>query len=97
LGEAEIATVALEPADRVLFYTEGHNLAGEPFGETRLADLVVRESLAGQSAAETTRRLGHAILAHQDAKPRDDATMVFLEWPGPPGELARRGGRDTRP
>jgi phosphoserine phosphatase RsbU/P len=100
LGEAEIATAALEPADRVLFYTdgvtEGRNLAGEPFGETRLADLVVRETLAGQSAAETMRRLGHAILAHQGAKPRDDATMVFLEWPGPPGALARRGGRDTR-
>jgi hypothetical protein len=87
-GQAEIATAALEPADRVLFYTdgvvEGHNLSGEPFGEARLADLVVRETLAGQPAAETMRRLGHAILAHQGTKPRDDATMVFLEWPGPP-------------
>ena len=88
LGQPEIATAALEPADRVLFYTdgvtEGRNLAGEPFGEARLADLVVRETLAGQPAAETMRRLAHAILAHQGAKPRDDATMVFLEWPGPP-------------
>jgi serine phosphatase RsbU (regulator of sigma subunit) len=87
-GDAEIATAALEPADRVLFYTdgvvEGRNLAGEPFGEARLADLLVRETLAGQPAAETMRRLAHAILAHQGAKPRDDATMVFLEWPGPP-------------
>ena len=86
-GAAEIATTALEPADRVLFYTdgvtEGRNLAGEPFGEDRLADLLVRETLAGQPAAETMRRLAHAILAHQGAKPRDDATMVFLEWPGP--------------
>jgi hypothetical protein len=87
-GDAEIATAALEPDDRVLFYTdgvvEGRNLAGEPFGEDRLADLLVRETLAGQPAAETMRRLAHAILAHQGAKPRDDATMVFLEWPGPP-------------
>jgi serine phosphatase RsbU (regulator of sigma subunit) len=87
-GEAEVATAALEPADRVLFYTdgvvEGRNLAGEPFGEARLADLLVRETLAGQPAAETMRRLAHAILAHQGTKPRDDATMVFLEWPGPP-------------
>jgi serine phosphatase RsbU (regulator of sigma subunit) len=87
-GQAQIATAALEPADRVLFYTdgvvEGRNLAGEPFGEARLADLVVRETLAGQPAAETMRRLAHAILAHQGTKPRDDATMVFLEWPGPP-------------
>jgi serine phosphatase RsbU (regulator of sigma subunit) len=86
--EAVVATAALEPADRVLFYTdgvvEGRNLAGEPFGEDRLADILVRQTLAGQPAAETMRRLAHAILAHQGAKPRDDATMVFLEWPGPP-------------
>ena len=92
LGQPEIATAALEPADRVLFYTdgvsEGRNLDGEPFGEARLADLLVRETLAGQPAAETMRRLAHAILAHQGTSPRDDATMVFLEWPGPPGDLA---------
>jgi Stage II sporulation protein E (SpoIIE) len=92
IGQPELATAALEPADRVLFYTdgvvEGRNLAGEPFGEARLADLLVRETLAGQPAAETMRRLAHAILAHQGTSPRDDATMVFLEWPGPPGELA---------
>jgi Stage II sporulation protein E (SpoIIE) len=88
VGQPEIATAVLEPADRVLFYTdgvtEGRNLAGEPFGEARLADLLVRETLAGQPAAETMRRLAHAILAHQGRTPRDDATMVFLEWPGPP-------------
>ena len=80
--------MALEPADRVLFYTdgvtEGSQPGREPFRETRLADLVVRETLAGQSAAETMRRLAHTILAHQGAKPRDDATMVFVEWPGAP-------------
>jgi hypothetical protein len=88
LGRPQIATAALEPGDRVLFYTdgvtEGRNLDGEPFGEARLADLMVRETLAGQPAAETMRRLAHAILAHQGRTPRDDATMVFLEWPGPP-------------
>jgi hypothetical protein len=87
VGQPEIATAALEPADRVLFYTdgvtEGRNLAGEPFGEARLADLLVRETLAGQPAAETMRRLAHALLAHQGRTPHDDATMVFLEWPGP--------------
>jgi Stage II sporulation protein E (SpoIIE) len=92
IGQPEIATAALEPADRVLFYTdgvvEGRNLAGESFGEARLADLLVRETLAGQPAAETMRRLAHAILAHQGRSPRDDATMVFLEWPGPSGGLA---------
>ena len=87
VAQPEIATAALEPGDRVLFYTdgvtEGRNLAGEPFGEARLADLLVRATLAGQPAAETMRRLAHAILAHQGRTPRDDATMIFLEWPGP--------------
>jgi hypothetical protein len=100
LAQPEIATAALEPADRVLFYTdgvtEGRNLAGEPFGEARLADLLVRATLAGQPAAETMRRLAHAILAHQGRTPRDDATMVFLEWPGPPGDLARASGKDAQ-
>jgi serine phosphatase RsbU (regulator of sigma subunit) len=87
VGRPEVASAALEPGDRVLFYTdgvtEGRNLAGEPFGEARLADLLVRATLAGQPAAETMRRLAHAILAHQGRTPRDDATMVFLEWTGP--------------
>jgi hypothetical protein len=98
-GQPAIATAALEPGDRVLFYTdgvtEGRNLTGEPFGEARLADLLVRETLAGQPAAETMRRLAHAILAHQGRTPRDDATMVFLEWPGPPLELARASSNDA--
>jgi serine phosphatase RsbU (regulator of sigma subunit) len=82
--EAEIGTAALEPGDRVLFYTdgcvEGRNAAGEPFGEDRLADLLTRQTLAGRGAAETVRRLSQAVLAHQGNKPRDDATMVFVEW-----------------
>jgi hypothetical protein len=97
VGQPEIATAALEPGDRVLFYTdgvvEGRSLAGEPFGEARLADLVVRETLAGQPAAETMRQLAHAILAHQGTSPRDDATgehlLVALQGPGP---LVRRAG-----
>ncbi|MFL6184927.1 MAG: PP2C family protein-serine/threonine phosphatase, partial [Actinomycetes bacterium] len=95
----EIATAALEPADRVLFYTdgvsEGRNLDGEPFGEARLADLLVRETLAGQPAAETMRRLAHAILAHQGRTPHDDATMVLLEWSGPPVEFPVAGPRSS--
>ena len=33
----------------------------------------------GQPAAETMRRLAHAIVAHQGRTPRYEATMVFLE------------------
>jgi hypothetical protein len=84
---AAVGTAALEPGDRLLFYTdgcvEGRDAAGEPFGDDRLADLLARHTLAGHGAAETVRRLSHAVLAHQDNRPRDDATMVFVEWRGP--------------
>jgi serine phosphatase RsbU (regulator of sigma subunit) len=84
--DVEIGTAALEPGDRVLFFTdgcvEGRNAAGEPFGDDRLADLLTRQTLAGRGAAETVRRLSQAVLAHQGNEPRDDATMVFLEWRG---------------
>src|SRR4029450_4726448 len=111
LGQPEIATAALEPRDRVLFYTdgvvEGSNLAGEPFGEARLADLLVRETLAGQPAAETMRRRAHAIVArrrgapaivaHQGAPPRDAAPMLCLEWPGPPEDVGRADSSNIAP
>ena len=46
-------------------------------------------ALAGERVLDVgcgTGALAHAILAHQGRTPRDDATMVFLEWPGPSGD-----------
>jgi Stage II sporulation protein E (SpoIIE) len=73
--------------------------------------MLVRETLAGQPAAETMRRLAHAILVHQGRTPRDDATMGFLDgqdhreiWPEPAaathfidGAQDRRFGRSHGP
>lgn len=81
---AEIARAQLEPADRVLLYTdgviEGRDEQGRFFGVDRLAEMVSRESSSGQPAPETMRRLAHAILAHQAGHLADDATTVFVEW-----------------
>jgi hypothetical protein len=83
-GPARVEVLSLEPADRLLLYTDGvveaRDAAGEFFGVDRLADLVVRESTAGQPAPETMRRLMHAILDHQAGSLQDDATTMLVEW-----------------
>ncbi|MFR9775878.1 PP2C family protein-serine/threonine phosphatase [Micromonospora sp. MS34] len=80
---------ALEPGDDLLFYTDGiieaRSTAGEPFGMERLVDFTVRALADDLPLPETTRRLVHAILAYQDEKLSDDATVLLVRWVGPPG------------
>jgi serine phosphatase RsbU (regulator of sigma subunit) len=81
-----MATVALEPNDAVLFFTDGvteaHAPDGALFGRERLADLWVRATASGATPAETMRRLCHAVLDHEGGSLRDDATLVLLHWSG---------------
>jgi serine phosphatase RsbU (regulator of sigma subunit) len=81
-----IAEEPLEPADRLLLYTDGVTEArssdGDFFGTGRLSDLVAREEAACRPAPETMRRLMHAILAHQEGQLQDDATAMLVEWNG---------------
>ena len=76
----------LEPGDRVLLYTDGiteaRDRAGQPFGEERFADFVVRHQADGMPVTETLRRLVHAVLEHHDDKLQDDATVLLCEWHG---------------
>ena len=78
------ASVALEPGDRVLFYTDGviesRSPDGEEFGLTRLLDLFVRESASGLLANEVLRRVVRTCLDFQGGQLRDDATLLLLEW-----------------
>jgi hypothetical protein len=80
----QLATTPLEPDDAVLFFSDGVTEArapdGELFGRERLADLWVRASASGATPAETMRRLCHAVLDHEAASLRDDATLVLLHW-----------------
>lgn len=85
LGEhPEIDAERLEPGDRLLFYTDGvieaRDAGGDFFGTQRLVDFVSKQAAAGRPAAETLRRLNHAILGHQEGTLQDDATTVMVEW-----------------
>jgi hypothetical protein len=79
----------LEPGDRLLLYTDGvieaRSPDGEFFGQERLVDMVVRNLAAGLPAPETMRRVVHALLDHQAGDLDDDATLLLVEWHGPPG------------
>ena len=85
---AEIASVTLQPGDRVLFYTDGvtdtQAQGGERFGIPRLADFLVRATLDGVSPAETVRRLSASIMRYNGDDLSDDATLLLVEYHGAP-------------
>jgi serine phosphatase RsbU (regulator of sigma subunit) len=86
-GTPPVTTLALEPGDRLLFFTDGvveNRLPqGEPFGEGRLWEAFARECATGRTASETVRRLSRSFLELHGGQTRDDATWVLLEWRGP--------------
>jgi serine phosphatase RsbU (regulator of sigma subunit) len=86
-NQPPVHTMQLEPGDRLALYTDGVVEArrlGQFFTEERLADFVVRESASGLDSAEVLRRLIRAVLEHQHGVLQDDATILLLEWTGPP-------------
>lgn len=87
LGLKEASRAAeeqLEPGDNLLFYTDGiteaHAPGGEQFGVARLVDLAERYAREGLRAPEKLRLLSQSVIAHQNGPPRDDATLMLLEW-----------------
>jgi hypothetical protein len=79
---------SLQPGDRVLLYTDGiieaRDEDGTPFGLDRLVDFAGKALADQLPAAETVRRLVHAILAHQQDCLQDDATVLLVHWKGSP-------------
>jgi hypothetical protein len=94
-GTPTVQTVQLAPGDRVLFFTDGvveERLEdGVQFGEARLAELVERTGADRLSVAETVRLLSHTLMAARGGRTSDDASLLLVEWRGPPrdDELAR--------
>ncbi len=90
LGHAvvpEVATVALEPGDGVLFYTDGvieaHEPGGELFGIERLSDIAGRHASEQLEPEEVVRHIVRAVLEYRADQLADDATLVLVRWTGP--------------
>ncbi len=86
-GPAQRVTVGseqLEPGDRVLLYTDGvveaRSPEGDFFGVQRLVDLLTRNLAGGLPTPETMRRVVRALLAHQQGRLSDDASLLLVEW-----------------
>lgn len=82
----EVAAVALEPGDTVLFYTDGVVEArvsgGEMFGTERLVEHLGRHSSDRKEPEEILRHLVNSVLAHRVEQLADDATLVMIRWEG---------------
>jgi hypothetical protein len=82
--EPAVGEERLQPADRIVLYTDGvveaRDAFGDFFGVDRLVDFVGRHASAGRPVAETLRRLNHAVLGYQAGVLQDDATTVLIEW-----------------
>jgi hypothetical protein len=80
--------VQLEPGDRLLLFTDGvveeRLKGGEQFGEGRLRQMLEQTSAAQLPVAETVRRLSHALMAARAGRTSDDASLLLIEYKGPP-------------
>ena len=87
----EVAAIALQRGDRILFYTDGITESRSPdgtlFGPDRLADFLVRSSHDQVPVAETVRRLSANVVSYVGTGLNDDATLLLIEYRGA-GEAA---------
>jgi serine phosphatase RsbU (regulator of sigma subunit) len=84
LGEPHTSTVALEPGDSVLLYTDGvidgRGSPHDDFGIDRLADLAGQHASDQSSVGVTVRLITRAVLEHHHGRLHDDATVFMLRW-----------------
>jgi serine phosphatase RsbU (regulator of sigma subunit) len=86
LGDPDVPVTetALEPGDRLLFFTDGvveaRSPGGERFGQQRLLELTRRALSDHQTLAETVRRLVRSVQSHRYGPLDDDATILLVEW-----------------
>jgi hypothetical protein len=99
-GTPHVHTTRLRRRDRLLVFTDGvveERLAdGAQFGEQRLREFIEDNAVHGLPPAETVRLLSQSLLRGRGGRTTDDASLLMVEWTGPPrdDELARgiRGG-----
>ena len=85
---AGVMSVRLEPGDRLLVFTDGvieeRLEGGEQFGESRLHQILEQIGAQRLPAAETVRRLSHALMAARYGRTSDDASLLLIEYKGAP-------------
>ncbi|ATZ25837.1 Phosphoserine phosphatase RsbP [Streptomyces lavendulae subsp. lavendulae] len=85
-AQPQVSTVALEPGDRVLCFTDGlieeHESGQEQFGEEQLIDWVNQLELADHGVRAVARELSHTLKRARGETTSDDATLVLFEWRG---------------
>ncbi|MEU8521014.1 PP2C family protein-serine/threonine phosphatase [Streptomyces sp. NPDC048577] len=85
-AQPQVSTVALEPGDRVLCFTDGlieeHESGQEQFGEEQLIDWVNRLEEADHGIRTVARDLSHTLKRARGETTSDDATLVLVEWRG---------------
>ncbi|MGW1637774.1 PP2C family protein-serine/threonine phosphatase [Streptomyces lavendulae] len=84
--QPQVSTVALEPGDRVLCFTDGlveeHQSGQEQFGEEQLIDWVNQLEQADHGIRTVARELSHTLKRARGETTSDDATLVLFEWRG---------------
>lgn len=92
----KVVEVQLQPGDAVLLHTDGISEARRPgkdaFGMERFTGLVSSLLAAGQPPEELLRNVVNDVVAYQDFRTRDDATLLMVGWRLPGARLTRRQG-----
>jgi serine phosphatase RsbU (regulator of sigma subunit) len=82
----EQAIEQLRPGDAVVFYTdgvvEGRSAQGESFGINRFVSAIEQAARSRIGSDVVLRRALDGVLAFQDHRLRDDATVLWLDWSG---------------
>jgi Stage II sporulation protein E (SpoIIE) len=83
-GPPSIGTEALEPGDRVMFYTDGvveaRRVGAQGFGIERLVDLIGQHASDQLRPEDIIRHIVRAVLEHHEQRLDDDATVVIVDW-----------------
>lgn len=84
-ADPQVSEEALEPGDRVLFFTDGI-IEERPAGGERvsnsdhLIDLFEQVEQGGGPVQDTVRRLSHTLKRDRSGVTSDDATLFLLDW-----------------
>ena len=85
---AEVAVDQLEPDDRILFHTDGviesRPVGGVQFGSDSLLARLITATTNEMNAAETVRQLANDVLTHVNGPLADDASLLLIDYKGPP-------------